>query len=372
MKMKIQTITPVHIGSGGDYGPPEFYIARVNERHVVMRANINQIFMMLSDELKDQFILELEDPKFKLQSFLMKVKEELPKGSFGKIRLYYSYMGSKVPENIVEHVKTAHQAYIPGSSLKGSLKSALLYDMVDDDSISRVETLIRRGRKGKPEIRQWDSQRFVDSLLSSNPHEAPNTSIMRFLQVTDTSPVKRMSIHSVNSVKVNNTGWGWYKHSENIGTTYLETIGTGNKLEFDMNFNQKERVIKKLNLEYKKEYLSPESVLGCVYRFSDDIIENEIEFANKYRVKFLEDFYEELQEMNTPEGPVMNVGQGTGFLAKTIGLKVKRYDEENYTQIYDKVREATRGRSYPDEFPKTRRIVMEDEIPMGWVKVVLK
>ena len=75
MKMKIQTITPVHIGSGGDYGPPEFYIARVNERHVVMRANINQIFMMLSDELKDQFILELEDPKFKLQSFLMKVRK---------------------------------------------------------------------------------------------------------------------------------------------------------------------------------------------------------------------------------------------------------------------------------------------------------
>lgn len=372
MKMKIQTITPVHIGSGGDYGPPEFYMATAKKRNVVVRADINHVFMMLPDEWKDQFVSELEDSRFNLQSFLSRVMKQLPKGSLGKIRKYYSYLESNLPENIAEHVKTSHQAYIPGSSLKGSLKSALLYDLADDDSISRVETLIKRGRKGKPEIKIWDSQKFVDSLLSSNPGKAPNTSIMRFLQVTDTSPVKRMSIHSVNSVKVNNTGWGWYKHSEDIGTTYMETIGKGNKLEFDMNFNQKERVIKKLNLEYKEEYLSPERVLDCIYRFSDDLTENEIEFSNKYRVKFLEDFYEELQEMNTPEGPVMNVGQGTGFLAKTIGLKVKKYDEENYTQIYDKVREATRGRSYPDEFPKTRRIVMEDKVPLGWVRVELK
>ncbi|HOI41257.1 MAG TPA: type III-A CRISPR-associated RAMP protein Csm5 [Methanobacterium sp.] len=372
MKMKIETITPVHIGSGSDYGSPEFYMAKAEDRNVVVRADINHVFMMLPDEWKDQFIIELEDPKFNLQSFLGRVMKQLPKGSLGKIRLYYSYLKSQVPENIAEHVKTSHQAYIPGSSLKGSVKSALLYDLVDDDSISRVESLIKRGRKGKPEIKLWDSQRFVDSLLSSDARKAPNTSIMRFLQVTDTSPVRRMSIHSVNSVKVHSTGWGWYKHSEDIGTTYMETIDVGNELEFDMNFNQKESVIKKLNLEYKQEYLSPESVLDCIYRFSDDLIENEIEFAKNYRVKFLEDFYEDLSEINTPEGPVINVGQGTGFLAKTIGLKIRKYDKENYTQIYDKVRESTRGRNYPEEFPKTRRIVMEDKVPMGWVKVELK
>ena len=62
-KMKIQTITPVHIGSGGRLWATEFYIASQGKRKTCCDAcQYKPNFMMLFDELKDQFILELKTP----------------------------------------------------------------------------------------------------------------------------------------------------------------------------------------------------------------------------------------------------------------------------------------------------------------------
>ncbi|MEG3224834.1 MAG: type III-A CRISPR-associated RAMP protein Csm5 [Methanobacteriales archaeon Met13] len=366
MKMKISTITPLHVGSGSEYGAQEFYKASASGKEVLVRADINKLFLMLPDELKDEFIIRLEEPQFKLQPFLQEVMSKLPKGSLGKIRIYFSYLESKFPDSIAEHVKTSHQAYIPGSSIKGSVKTALLHDMVGSGDIKRMKRLFRRSRRDdKAEIRRRGSQKFQDDFFSSNPKKAPSTSIMRFLQITDTKPVAKMAIHSINSVKAGKNGWTWYRHSEDAGKTFIESIGKGNQLEFEMNLNQKDEIIRKLGLDYKKEYLSLERILECIYRFSDDLIENEIDFAQKYRIDFLEDFYHEISSQNTAKSPIMNIGQGTGFLASTIGLKIREEDGG----IYDKVREATKRRTYSDEFPKTRKVIMEEMVPMGWVKV---
>lgn len=365
MKMSISTITPVHVGSGAEYGRSEYYIAKSKGKNVLVRTDINRLFMMLPDELKDEFVTQLEDPQFNLQSFLKQVMSRLPQGGLGNIRLYFSYLESKLPDNISEHIKTSHQAYIPGTSIKGSIKSALLYDMVDDQDLEKLKNLLRKGRDGKAEIKKWASQNFVDGFLSSDPKKMPNTSIMRFLQVTDTTAINKMTIYSMNSVKANQNRWTWYRHSENFGKTFIEAIGKNQKMEFDLNLNQTDDLIRELKLEYKEEYLTVNQVLECVYNFSSDLIEHEIDFAQKYRIDFLEDFYTELSSQNTKKSPLLDIGQGTGFLASTIGLKIKKYDAE----LYDKVREATRRRTYSNEFPKTRKVILEEMVPPGWVKV---
>lgn len=173
MKMNISTITPLHVGSGAEYGRPEYYIAKINDKIGLMRADINRLFMMLSDDLKDEFVVQLEDPEFNLQSFIKEVNPQLPKGGLAKIRLYFSYLKSKLPDNIAEHIKTSHQAYIPGTSIKGSIKTALLHDMVDPRDFYKLEHIIRKGRHGKLEIKMRDSQNFIDDLFSSDPRKTP-------------------------------------------------------------------------------------------------------------------------------------------------------------------------------------------------------
>lgn len=366
MKMNISTITPVHVGNGAEYGGQEFYRASFKDGKVLVRADVNSLFMTLPDDLKDEFIIQLEDPQFRLHSFLIQVKSQLPKGSLGKIRLYFSHLKSKFPENVAEHIKTSNLAYIPGTSIKGPIKTAILYDMVENRDIQQLDRLFRKARNGKYKIRKWDAENFVDDFFSSDKKKKPNTSIMRFLQVTDTSPVNRMSIYSVNSVKASDNGWTWYRHSKDKGRTFMETIGENEEMEFDINLNQTDELIRNLHLENLEDYLSLERIKECIYQFSQDLIENEIEFSQKYNIDFLERFYEDISSQNTLKSPLMNIGQGTGFLASTIGLKIREFDG----RLYDKVRQATKGKTYPDEFPKTRKVVLEKKVPLGWVKVV--
>lgn len=366
MKLNVSTISPVHVGSGSEYGSAEFYKASFKGENVLVRADINHLFMMLPDDLKDEFVIQLEDPHFKLHEFLKQIKNQLPKGGLGKIRLYFSYLKGKLPDNVQEHIKTSNLAYIPGTSLKGSIKTAILYDMVENKDITRLDRLFRRGRNGKPEIKKWDSQDFVDDFFSSDQKRKPNTSIMRFLQVSDTSPVDRMSIYSVNSVKAGSTGWTWYRHSIEHGRTFIETIGENQDMSFEINLNQTDELIQNLRLANIEDYLSLDRIRECVYFFSQDLIENEIEFSQKYNIDFLERFYENLSSQNTQKNPVMNIGQGTGFLASTIGLKIRELD----MGLYNKVRQASGRKTYPQEFPKTRKVVLEDNVPLGWVKLV--
>ncbi|MDI6917820.1 MAG: hypothetical protein QMC80_08515, partial [Thermoplasmatales archaeon] len=84
-----------------------------------------------------------------------------------------------------------------------------------------------------------------------------------------------------------------------------------------------------------------------------------------------EQFIKEMQnikEKNKETSPVLRLGQGQGFLSTTINLVVKNKDPE----LYDMIWHNTRGRSYHDVFPKTRRFVMENNKPcytLGWLKL---
>lgn len=372
MNMKIKTVTPLHVGSGGEYTSSEFYFASMNKKTVLVRADVTKLFPQLSDEDKDNFIIELEDPQFTVQNFIKKLRENNTSVDTSKIRLYSAYLKSKDVEvsrrEVREHVKTSHKAYIPGSSIKGALKTAILYDMVNSDDIRQMNRMFNRGHDNRVRLNSRESQRFQDKFFSSDPRKAPNSSIMRFLQISDTSPVPYMSIHTVASVKATRMGWELYQRRGNQVKTTLETIDKENELNCQFNITDKDEIIKKLDAEYLREYLDRDHLLACMYHFSDDLIQNEINFAEKYNVDSLEDFYYGIQSRNTPKNPLLNIGQGTGFLGTTIGLKIKDTEPE----IFDMVRESTRGRTYPDEFPKTRKIVLEGNVPLGWVQVELK
>ena len=109
-----------------------------------------------------------------------------------------------------------------------------------------------------------------------------------------------------------------------------------------------------------------EEIKYFIYNFSAEIIKHEISFAKKYNIDFLLDFYLKLMKLNTPESPVIKLGHGAGYLGTTVGLEIKKQGHE----IFEQVRESLRGRSYEFEYPKTRRIAIEDNVPLGWCKIL--
>ena len=75
-------------------------------------------------------------------------------------------------------------------------------------------------------------------------------------------------------------------------------------------------------------------------------------------------FYSNLEKQNSLDNPVLKLGAGSGFLSTTIGLKIKKYDEN----LFDKIRNGTRGKTYDYSFPKSRKITQVGGLPLGWIQ----
>ncbi len=358
MKLTISTLTPIHIGSGGKYSAAEFLI----KGNQLYRIDINKLFGMLDEKSKEDFIIQLEEPYFQLGSFLKGKNIEI-----SKIKLYSCNLKAGFPAEINEHVKTNGGAFIPGSSIKGSIRTAILYNLIEEKDVYRISKIF--------DLKYWqrdkEIQKFIDNFFSGKAKEQSSySSFLRFLQITDTDTINNVSVYSIKVANVERGGMTWYKRRGREVTLFNETIDTNENLGVEISEHYNPNIYKDLKLGEKERLINLDKIREYIYNFSADLIEHELEFAEKYHMFLLKNFYEQLKSKNTKGSPVLRLGHGSGYLATTIGLKLKRYPN-----VFEKVRRSLRGKSYPYEFPKTRKIVIENgkpAYPLGWVKLRLR
>lgn len=362
MKCTIQTITPVHIGNGKDYGPSEYYLGKSTKGDsILVKTDLNHVFTSLSEDQRDEFIKHLTDPSFQLGDYLKNVLGKKQP----QIKRYLALLVDKNPQNIKdikEHIKTIEKPYIPGSSIKGAIRTAMLYNIIKNDDIKEIKKLFYF-KNNNYSINFWKSQDFSNQFFSNPRYKDPKYSIMKFLQVIDTELTPFPSIYALVLLKVKQNGYEWYKRNGKTVITYAETIGIGKKLNFEINSSYNPHVHMGLNVDDKADYIEIGRIKEFLFKFSRDYINHEINFSQKYHLDFLEKFYFQLKSKNAPENPLMRIGHGSGFLSTTIGLRLK----EEAPEIYEMVRKTFR-RSYPFEFPKTRKLTRNKK-PLGWVKV---
>ena len=348
MNLKISTVTPIHIGNGEKYTSAEFVV----RGDTIIRIDTNKVFTLLNEKDQERFIQELEDPYFQIEKFI----KDIP---LSEIKVYSAGLKGGIPTEIQEQIKTGRRAYIPGSSIKGAIRTAILYNQINNSNIEKLSRIFDM----KYWQREGELQRYVDGFLSGvgNPSYS---SLLKFLQVADTELASDVCVHAVKSLKGERGGWTWFKRGGKEVVTFHETIDAGEELECEFRINYDENIYRDLKLGEKGKYIDIGELKRCIHEFSHDLIEHEIEFAEKYHIDFLSDFYAELRDKNTEDEPVMKLGQGSGFMATTIGLKLKKRKE-----ILEKVKRSLRGKTYPYEFPKTRKIIVEEKSPLGWVKI---
>ncbi len=167
MKLWLKTLTPVHIGSGYEISPMEYFLG-----DGFSRLNLNALFT---------------DPAFNI--YRKRFLEEARRGQryirntvsdeklLRKYTLYEipispnsrSYIASH-PINVREHINSAGRIFIPGSSIKGAVISALLFN--------KIENLINEDKSLKSSINDMlnkvyskdfkerkDSDNFYEEIL---------------------------------------------------------------------------------------------------------------------------------------------------------------------------------------------------------------
>ena len=352
-KVNLKAITPVFIANGKSYTHSEFLHTKVQsgekKYNSISRYDIFDFYKDLPEERTDEFIEKLSKPNFNLKTFEAKIDKR-----------YRRYLAINRSDNVhlsevQEAIKTMDELYIPGSSIKGSIRSALMYNNIDIP-----ENIFRNNRLNFRAYNQMENNFF-----SANRGNSAQTSIMKYLQISDTTTSKQPEIHDLVTIKAKPAGNFEY-HSKHNGKpihTYAETIGQGKKLSFILNNEVHDDVLQRLGIPNKKHLISLKNIKESIYNFSSDLLEHEIDFARKYRHNDLLKNYKSIAKFNDPDAPLLKIGSGSGFLATTLGLKIKK--ENNY--LYEQIRQSFR-RSYQYEFPKSRKITAKGR-PLGWVKL---
>jgi CRISPR type III-A-associated RAMP protein Csm5 len=130
MKYEIEVISPVHIGSGGTISPIE-YVVEDN----FYRVDMDKIF---GDEQfeTDRFIEDAKKGTFYLGKFAPELAKEHVRYTLDishptRTNLQ-GLIGSKSSE-VREFIKTKDDAYIPGTSIKGAIRTAILWWVLKND-----------------------------------------------------------------------------------------------------------------------------------------------------------------------------------------------------------------------------------------------
>lgn len=357
----LKTKSPVIVAAGSEYqyGPQEYVFSkgRLNGNLVdlVKKIDITKYYKSLDEDKKEELLSNLLDSDFNLDEY-SKSNTDI------KNYDYYpsvSKCNINPKKEIMEHVKTMNKLYIPGSSLKGALTTAILYDKMHTDDVKKI----MKNKKYRDRYNAYKN--VLKNYFSSKKGNSAQKNIMRFIQISDTNLLKIPRIYDIQSIQVkSNHTYEYYKRG-GIVTTYYETIEQNSKLNCDITIKKDKEILNQLNLKEKGKILDIDYIKDVLYNFSMDYIEYEQDFIDTYNIDFLKDYYKQLARENTPDSPLIRVGLGSGFMQTTVNMKTKNEDP----MLYKKVQKIAHKNSYDYEFPKSRKITAKTKKPLGWIKL---
>ena len=383
-KYQIETVTPVHIGSGETLNHINGYYTNGKWYHIDLER-------VLAHPSADANVLtsDMGQRNFRWERYLRQHNmnpAELSASSF------------PCPQNpeeveIREAIKVTHdQPFIPGSTLKGAIRTALLWEILNqssdvyEKSQEHLNELIKRGSRGNPR-REQPARRIETLAFSSDPKRGdPNRDLFRALQVSDTAPLESdaleigmawtMTINRNNKLVQKIDRGREYKN-------FVQQIQTGQRLTFTLKIDEllfREDEKQRLGFTDLQQKTLQDIAEVC-RSLTDQLMKSERDFFSFYSLPEIANIYDKLISLNRnlPEGAfLLQIGWGTGYQAKTVSA-VFTDDAElpvNWMDLRERFRlgesRSRRGHYDEREFPKTRRILYRGQnpiAPFGWIKI---
>jgi CRISPR-associated protein Csm5 len=380
-RMIIEPISPVFIGSGEKVGKFETLVDG-NKTYI-----LNFDKLMENDKFVAFFVENIDkilDPSTKdgaLKAIFNYLKMDIVDYSHISFPTITDYdkNGKAKTLQISRFVHTAGRFYIPGSSIKGAIRTVLIkankaFAESFENALNVSESDFKNREKIKEKVDEIEDNVFGSAQLS--PFKA--------LIISDSSFIDKNYI-KVKKVEVINLERPNQRIPQFLELWLPEQGKTGsNKVESRITF--KADVLSKLLSQNgaRKEaidYLiqvfgSEENFIKTMKEAARILIEMEkqkISASNHQQKSELLNFYNTLSKINneTKNGFVLRIGGHSGFYSKTAYrefLQPKQVKVLKFLFGYRKVKESN--------FPVTTRIVKlsespKDILPVGWIKVEL-
>ncbi len=234
-RCKIITLSPLHIGSGEEY-----------------ELNFNLLykdgFVYIYDEFKlvEFFIsknIEIPTKIEVLKENISKFKEEIIASNLHKRKISSSF--SQISKPLLEQVSTQNNPIITGSSIKGAIKTAYLYKMVqnnefkkEQDDLQKIDDDIENekdfNRKKDLEKRKRGLIGNIDKSIVSK-----TKTIFRNLKISDSfTPLSTQVFKSIN-IKKEKSHQTQRSEKVNKIANFVESIKIGESTEITINISDR-------------------------------------------------------------------------------------------------------------------------------------
>ncbi len=398
--LTLEVVSPIHIGAReGKFTALEFLFSG-GRTYVIDENRLGRF--LLDKGLVDLFVEAAGSGPLNLADFLGKHLKGDVKGVACAVASHDIQGGANDMREFRPFVRDGNgRVFIPGTSIKGVFRTAILYASLKSNERKRqeIEKQARRGHLPKPpyRIREREKKYYQEELLqdSSLPggKEGPNVDILRCLRVRDAYPVLdgQVPTELIKIALLSKKQDGTYywssgqKHGTSSGTLqiWVEAVKNGvfqTEITWDRSLFEK---FSKHNADVPVKNLA--ELLDMVREMTSDLCRHEEAFygvlgqqtgrpqrdwqgrqsgnrdAPAAVARNLSNWYSKLKQ----NGDLMRIGFGSGMLSTTINLLFP-------DELRQKIRNASGHDRGNDPAPKSRRIWIAPDgpcLPMGWLKM---
>ena len=377
MEVKCELITPIFIGCGEEYSQLDYFIEngfahiidlekaitdlddleKVNEisRLIISNTTNNRLNLNAKDILKSVGLNPYD-------YVIRKIKCEIKSDSSTRVKKFIAQYNSH---------------YVPGSSIKGAIRTAYLFNYYDKNLSELLKILDNRGIK----LHEKGKELEKNAISKNIPED-----FFKYLKISD-------SLNLEGEFKfIHTRRWSYRKRKPNVPIN-MEGLTKGT---FSINIKIEDEFFKNINKKLKTNYNPKDGedkfniLKSLCNNFSKTVIEFELKRNNPY---YIERVYEKLlADINKNDAIYLNLGFGGGFLNKTIYPLLWKNDENLI--YFRKIKSLfialsggnknlknawLKANSYLD-FPTTKTVYtiyskpdrrFIPKLPMGWIKMEL-
>ncbi|NPV86939.1 MAG: type III-A CRISPR-associated RAMP protein Csm5 [Anaerolineae bacterium] len=392
LNLHVEVYSPLHIGSG-ERIPYKLLLLDDDSLTVVDEGKL--IDWAAKDEKRsDRLVAFFEDPKQSLSDFLQQ-NRSISLQQVQKYQITNNAVGKGMLSEVLEFIKTSGAPYLPGSSVKGVLRSALIRGFLLE-SRSTLEQVQQKaaevigehakgvafGKKSRAKPGGVIEPLVMVPNSGIKSGKYPNYDISRAIQLGDAPPVSPQSLQlsEVRLFSLNQKGALAYKGNFSI---FAETIPLQTEFDLPMTINSylfQSPAVEQLGFADRQALIG--KLAGYCKSASNELIDQEIDFYANAGERRLKEFYENLkaEQADFKSAFFLPLGWGSGYDAKTI---TDLLGESTFQQVVD-VYQNTQRLGKPSgsgawlgakRTPKSRKVAVgKDGIPcpLGWVKITLQ
>ncbi|MDL1955895.1 MAG: type III-A CRISPR-associated RAMP protein Csm5 [Candidatus Desulfofervidus auxilii] len=403
MRIKLITLTPVHIGDGNSLKPLSYII----DKGWVYVLDIERLLADFSEKERESFLnwmenllAQIDDIEEKIKSagdnfeFLRRLKKQ--KREIEQRLDIHWFLKNRLETNISSIVKKfclyripfevqptqdgfktclktpSFNPYIPGTEIKGALRTAFLSFFLTQDKsfFKEVEIKIKEyyqkihksglSPQNKRKKLEQIAKELESKILCYGRSDA-KYDFFKFISIADTQPLplSYLKIYLTQSLA-----------TKCYTKTWLEAISAGVEVIATLNIEKKSLFLEKLGHKKFEKYLSLDGLFNICFYKAKTLLEHEEKYFRNYPEIFKKIQF--LKTQNRPDTPLLRLGAGQGFLSITVDLKLKQDSPQVYKMLRQAISFIRRWRT-KEEFPKTRRVITnamgEPKNLLGWVKL---